>query len=386
MIDLHQKYAPILHFNKNEQFFPMRVEDVLAYSSLFQKGQLKPILPPGEVTPAKLAQLGASADFFVRTVDSGPLLGSEVVEQWTEGAVEMVLRWAQDTTGWSDEMSRQVYGWFQPKHRQVAQLFWWTPLLAPVVNGALESVRKDELPRLTLPVKTYETALSRYHTHRRANPQPAYYYRYLKDRAYLYLQYWFFYGYNDWGRGYNGLNDHEGDWESMLLFFKLDAQGQVQEPPAYVTYATHESQMTKAWDDPKVKKNGTHVEAFVAAGSHATYPAASQYPVSQLYGLVDYATGDGPAIAHDDWGHRLNLADLGWLGQYRGAWGTRFWLSTAQAKLALQLLLAATPLGGLVGLTNPPQEIALPGVSAPFGPLEANRRQNSRPLEWAGLA
>jgi hypothetical protein len=386
MIDLHEKYAPILHFNKNEQFFPMRVDDLLTYSSLFQKGQTQPILTVGEVTPAKLAQIGVSGDFFVRTVESGPLLGAEVVAEWSAGGVEMVLHWAQERTGWTEAMSRKAYDWVKPKHQQVAQLFWWNPLLAPVINGQLETVPKDKLPRLTLPEKTYESAIDRYHTHRQLNPQPAYYYRYLKGSTYLYLQYWFFYGYNDWGRGYHGLNDHEGDWESMLFFFRLDAQGRPQEPPAYVTYATHESQMTKPWDDPDVKKTGAHVEAFVGAGSHATYPVPKEYPVSQLYGLIDYATGDGPTIAHDDWGHRLNLATLGWLGQYQGTWGTRFWLSTQQAQLALQLVLAASPVSGLIGLANPSREITLPGVSSPAGPLAANRSQNVNPLRWAGLA
>jgi hypothetical protein len=56
-----------------------------------------------------------------------------------------------------------------------------------------------------------------------------------RDR-YLCLQYWFFYAYNDWATGYGGMNDHEGDWEGLYLFFPLDAAGRPQEPPAYVTF------------------------------------------------------------------------------------------------------------------------------------------------------
>jgi len=35
-MDLHVKYAPILRFNKNEKFYPMRVDDLLSYSSLYE--------------------------------------------------------------------------------------------------------------------------------------------------------------------------------------------------------------------------------------------------------------------------------------------------------------------------------------------------------------
>ena len=46
MTELHEKYAPILRFNKDEQFFPMPVEAMLGYSSLYIKGQSEPVLKP----------------------------------------------------------------------------------------------------------------------------------------------------------------------------------------------------------------------------------------------------------------------------------------------------------------------------------------------------
>ena len=170
-----------------------------------------------------------------------------------------------------------------------------------------------------------------------------------------------------------------------MLFFPLDSQGQPQEPPSHVVYATHESRMSKSWDDPDVKRTGNHVEGFIGAGSHATYPQPKKYDISALYNLFDYATGDGKTINHTDWAHRINLEDVPWLEAYQGSWGTRFWLSNTQAKTALQLALAATPFSGLIGLTMEPKEFEIPGVSAPKGPAASNREQNTNPLIWAGV-
>jgi hypothetical protein len=180
------------------------------------------------------------------------------------------------------------------------------------------------------------------------------------------------------------MNDHEGDWEGMMLFFRLDPQGRPQEPPAYVTFADHESRQTKPWGHPDLTLIGLHPVGFVGAGSHATYLEATAHKLLEIYNLVDLAMGDGPTIDHDDWTHRIDLDTVPWLQSYRGSWGTRFWLPTSAAKTLLQLALAANPLGGLVGLAAP-NEFELPGVSAPRGPLGPHRAQFANPVAWAGV-
>jgi hypothetical protein len=391
MVQLHEKYAPILHFTKQERFFPMRVDDMLAYSSLFVKGKSTPVVPRGDVTPQQLAKQGD----FLRTVDRGPLLGADVVKEWSEDAVELLLRWVQDSAddapkasrgGWNSDLARKTYGWLTPQNRDAAQHFWWNSLIAPAVAGTLKSGSDNQLPRLILPREAHTDAVSRYRDTFKQKPAYTYYYRYLKDSQYLYLQYWFFYSYNDWGQSFSGLNDHEGDWECMMLFFKQDSNGRPIEPPAHVVYATHESRIPKSWDHEDVKRSGTHVEAFIGGGSHATYPQPKAYEIAKQYNLVDQAAGDGVTIDHDDWVHRINLADVPWLGQYQGSWGTRYWLETGQAKSIARIVLAATPLGALSGLLNSaPAEFELPGVSAPHGPLNAGRKQNNNPRGWANV-
>ena len=385
MTELHEKYAPILRFNKNERFFPMRIDDMLAYSALYTKGRAEPIVPAGEVSPVDLRRRGRSADVFLRSVEAGPLLGKDVVSEWGDGALELIYRWSSaQHVSLTDRLARKAYEWLSSKTRDAAQMFWWNDLVSQVLEGNVESLSLSELPRLVLPSETHANALERYNASFRGLPDYTYYYRMVEDDDYLCLQYWFFYSYNDWGRSFAGMNDHEGDWECMMLFFERDAQGRPQEPPAYITFADHESRQTKPWGHGDVNCIGDHPVGFVAAGSHATYPEAGARVLMRMYSLIDYASGEGATIDHDDWVYRIDMDTLPWLGAYQGSFGTRFWLSLSQTKSMLQLVLGPTVVGRLLGL-KVPSEVELPGVSAPRGPVNPNRPQYAHPVAWAGV-
>ncbi len=318
----------------------------------------------------------------MRSVDTGPLLGSEVIADWSKEAVEMVYGWSQETvSNWTEELARRAYSWFSPKTKKATQLFWWNSLLVSSLKGAVQSLSSQELPRLILPTETYGAAVEQYEARFKKVPDYTYYHRQVRDGHYLCLQYWFFYSYNDWAQSFGGLNDYEGDWECMMIFFRLDRQNRPQEPPAYVTYVGHHSRMTKPWDHEKVEKIGTHPVGYVAAGSHATYPQARSYPLIELYKLVDRATGDHVTIDHDQWVHRLNLDEGPWITAYQGSWGTRFWLSVERARTLLNLAAGAIPFGFLA-TRKAPREIELPGVSAPHGPMLGDSGQQ-RP-QWVG--
>ena len=384
MSDLHEKYAPILRFNKGENFFPMRVDDLLHRSSLYAKGAANPIVPAGQVTPSHLQKHGRSSEVFLRTVSAGPLFAQDLVADWEHSTLEMIYRWAaEQRTTLTEALAEKAYSWFAPKHHQTAQLFWWNAVITPILEGQVASAKTNELPRLVLPKETYQDALTHYQDPI-YKPGFTYYYRQVKDGRFLCLQYWFFYAYNDWGHSFGGFNDHEGDWESMMIFFRLDSQGRPQEPPSHITFADHESRQTKTWDDPDVTVIGTHPVGFIGGGSHATYPKADTHPLMKLYHLFDYATGDGRTIDHDEWIHRLNLDNLYWMGQYNGSWGTRYWLQTQHTVNALEAIMAAMPGGPPAGLRLP-REIELPGVGAPHGPVSKERPQYAKPVQWAGL-
>lgn len=385
MTELHKKYAPILRFHKNEEFYPMRIDDMLRYSALYAKDQDVPIVPTGQVAPGDLTGRGRSAEVFLRSVEVGPLFGKDVIGGWGSDALELIYRWsAAQRTSLAEHVARQVYTWFSPKTRNAAQMFWWNGLLAQLLRGGAKGLSLSELPRLILPSKMHANALERYRSGFQGTPPYTYYYRQVIDGNYLSLQYWFFYSYNDWGQSFAGMNDHEGDWEGMMLFFRRDALGRPQEPPAYVTFADHDSRQTKPWGHHDLTCIGTHPVGFVGAGSHATYPEAGTHILLKLYNLIDFAPGNGVTIDHDDWVHRIDIDTVGWLGDFQGSFGTRYWLSLSRARTILQLALGSTVFGRLIGL-RVPAEIELPGVSAPRGPVNPIRPQYAHPVAWAGV-
>jgi len=50
--ELHEKYAPVMHFSGGERFFPMSIEDFLTYAVLYQKEKDEPLVARGRCGPA----------------------------------------------------------------------------------------------------------------------------------------------------------------------------------------------------------------------------------------------------------------------------------------------------------------------------------------------
>lgn len=384
-MDLHRKYAPILHFNRDEQFFPMRLRDVMRYSAAYAKGEDKPVVREGDVTPETLIRVARSDTHFVRTVIDGPLFGTSVAEEWGDDVMELLYRWsATPITGLPEKAARTVYSWFSPKTKLATEKFWWNELVRHAADGSLQAAAENTLPRLVLPRIVPTNAADRYHNGGSRRPGYAYYYRELRDGQFHVLQYWFFYAFNDWGNRFGGMNDHEGDWEGMALYFRIGRNGQPQEPPAYIAYADHESRHTKPWTHPDVGRVGNHPVGYVGAGSHATYPQAGKQSLMAIYNLFDYATADGPTIDHDAWTYRINLDDVPWVESFGGSWGTRYWLDTRYLRTVTRAALGMLPVVSVLA-SGIPSEIALPGVSGPRGPLNPHREQVAQPVRWAGV-
>jgi hypothetical protein len=142
-----------------------------------------------------------------------------------------------------------------------------------------------------------------------------------------YVRYWLFYGYNSPDQRVARIVDrHEGDWEGIAV--RLDPASRATE----VAYFQHNcGPETYSW--PRMRENGylsqgTHPVAFVANGSHATYPEAPtggtvKYPCKgerqNPYPAWDRVSGAGPRW--EAW--RYGLADAEqkpWYG-FGGAWG-----------------------------------------------------------------
>jgi hypothetical protein len=378
--ELHQKYSPIMHFAQGEHFFPMSVDDFLTYTALYVKDRETPVMPRGKIALSDLTHQHSPRETFLRSVATGPIHGMEVASEWGIAAIRLLYEWSRrPVVTWTEELARSAYDWFSEKTRPATRLFWWNSLLLPKAHADKKDGVREKLPRFKLPQEVRKSAIESYETSQGKDRNYTYYYRTVQQAGYLNLQYWFFYAYNDWASGYDGFNDHEGDWEGFHIFFKLDAGNRPIEPPAYVCYLGHHSRITKPWTHPDVKRVGTHPVIYVAAGSHASYPEAKEYPLMALYNLIDYATGESFVLDHENWQSRINLTKVPWLSAYLGSWGTRYWLSLEWVHKALNLLVSSIP-----------NEVDLPGVSAPRGPKFADggdeRKTWRKPVAFAGIA
>ncbi len=372
---LHEKYVPILQFARGEQFYPMAVDDFVGYCTLRQKGVATPLAGQGQVFPSRLAQhYRHQPDLYLQSV-SASLADQEVIARWGTDILNALGAVSYRVTHWQEELARLAYRWLSAKTQKAAGLFWWNDLVLSLLAQGKRS--PQDLPRLNLPPEIQQAAAENYARSQPDRPNYTYYHRLSRDRDYLCLQYWFFYGYNDWATSFGGMNDHEGDWEGMYLFFRLNSAGNFQEPPAYLTYVGHHSRLTKPWKHRDVTLDGNHPVAYVAGGSHATYPERKEYDLIKIYGLVDYATGDGLTLEPADWQRRIDLTSEPWTSNFLGSWGTRYWLPPSWAdKIVGELKRKAA-------------EVGLPGVSAPRGPRYAEdgtvRPNWIATVDWAGI-
>lgn len=101
--------------------------------------------------------------------------------------------------------------------------------------------------------------------------QPRYgnrfYGHYVEDGDERWLQYWFFYFYNDFnliGR-FLGAGRHEGDWEMIQLRLRDDDE------PDFAVYSQHKHAGVRRWDQVDLVPGTKRPVVYVARGSHACY-------------------------------------------------------------------------------------------------------------------
>ncbi len=189
------------------------------------------------------------------------------------------------------------------------------------------------------------------------NDQPVYYARVVRDGGWIVLHYQFFYAMNDWRSAFGGVNDHESDWEQIMVFCeKTDRDGTHPDVvPRWLAYASHDhdgDDLRRAWDDPAVTIAEGHPVVFVGGGSHASYFEPGAYvtrvdipPLRPMLRLqrwfrtlagieqtsaalgipfIDSAPGDGHHVGpgtSTEWEARLLDPDEPWVADFRGLWG-----------------------------------------------------------------
>jgi hypothetical protein len=143
------------------------------------------------------------------------LADQNVAALWSTDVLEALVGVSGKAVHWKEELAKAAYSWFSAKTESATKMFWWNDLVMSLVGEG------KDLPRLNLPPEIRQAAVENYERSQPSAPNYTYYHRTTRDGKYLCLQYWFFYAFNDWATGFGGMNDHEGDWEGLYLFFRL---------------------------------------------------------------------------------------------------------------------------------------------------------------------
>lgn len=342
--ELLRRYEPILRFTKGELYFPTDIDRYVASCSLWVShpdGREEQLLAEGQVTPEALAQprqFENGAVVFLRFV-SPPSLAQVTQNAMRGGNLEGRAR----ARGWQPGVGRLArVGMFS---RLIDALFTLTLFVRGKVPGAVAAIAEEQARKI-----------------QGATPRYCYYSRVVRDSGWIALQYWYFYHYDDWRTSFEGVNDHEADWETISVFLYQDADGAYK--PRWAVFSCHDftgNDLRRRWDDrAELELVGDHPVAYVGAGSHAHYYRPGEYMIeSEIPPLkritpfitflrrlwskilrtgeaisseenllaipfVEYARGDGLSIGpqqHAEWEAVVLEPPPGWLTQYRGLWG-----------------------------------------------------------------
>jgi len=340
-LELLRRYEPVVRYTEGELFFPCAVEEYVNQCSLLVRsdGRGRPattLVPAGELTVEMLAAMDAA--------DPSRALCLRFVAEPLKGRALLDWQRRPDRPSFSaaGRLARVGLG-----PRFIDSLFQLSLLLRGAVPGG-----------------TTAGAQCQYVEMQDRQPQRVYYGRVVREGGYIVLNYHFFFVMNDWRSTFHGVNDHESDWEQIFVYLTEEPDGPPQ--PAWVAFASHDysgDDLRRRWDDPEVRKEGTHPVVFAGAGSHASYFSPGEYltsvPIQALtpavgvvrtlrriwrdvlrqgqgeelvqgaralisVPFVDYARGDGRAIGPgqpEEWSPVLLTEDLGWVEEYRGLWG-----------------------------------------------------------------
>ena len=99
----------------------------------------------------------------------------------------------------------------------------------------------------------------------------------------LWLQYWFWYFYNDYQLAFSA-GTHEGDWEMIQLRMHPS-----EDRPDLAVYAQHRYGEKRRWTD--VEKRGERPVVYVGRGSHASYYEEGFHQTEAWYDLADGKRG-----------------------------------------------------------------------------------------------
>lgn len=325
--ELLRRYEPVLRFARSERFFPMAVEPYLERCHLIPsgpQGAVEMLLHLTEPVKTRVGRLH-SGEYFLRFVND-PLIDSDIWSWWG-GLSVAALGAGWFAAGWDGVGIASILALVaafiifiqaSPIRLRIfpaafAALFFLALEVAPIwfflrphpfISLQVEylillpiyiillfylSVRTmnfifdrivSEVPGLTLDILSNATEIvalksyAQYGAMTEAERQPVYYGRVVREQDeegndWTILQYHFFYAFNDWRLGANGINHHEGDWELAAICLKNDE-------PYALLMSQHGSGAVELWKDVRRVKdtdgNETlHPLIYAGLGSHANY-------------------------------------------------------------------------------------------------------------------
>jgi hypothetical protein len=326
-LELLKKYEPVLRFAKSERFFPMAVEPYLEKCMLFPSGPVGGAELFGHFNEPLIDKIGSlkSHEFFLRFVNK-PLNDFDAWIWWGVGAaLGLIAGWftlglagVEIAVGAALSTALVLFMLASPIRLRIipamlAVLVFLTLGVAPVwlffkpipgVSMAVEYLVLlpiyllllfywlmrtlkfiierilPEGPGLVMDMLSQSTekiakeAGILYAEILREHLQPAYYGRVLREtdeegNRCVFLQYHYFYAFNDWRLAANGFNHHEGDWEMVAVYLKNDQ-------PHSVLLSQHGAGNIEPWETTikaldRNRNVTTHPIIYAALGSHANY-------------------------------------------------------------------------------------------------------------------
>lgn len=328
---LLRAHEPLVRYNACELFLPTAVDAYVRQCGLWEldgAGEHHRLVDHGDLDIVRLSELGeAHADrtLYLRFVE-------HPFTRWRY--------WAWRRTGHHARM---------PHASRFANVGISTRIIDALFRFSLMLRRR--LPKGTVSAgeTLYREAM--------AGAPCTYYGRVVRDGGWTVCQYWFFYAINDWRSSYNGINDHEADWETISVYLAPDGAGALV--PRWVASSSHDAEgdaLRRRADDPDLEWQDGHLVLYAGAGSHShsfiakdelirvdaprlkrfvngtrravavLTPWADSSGFHEGLGIpfVDYHRGDGTAIGpggDSQWAQVIIGDDTPWVSGFRGRWG-----------------------------------------------------------------
>ena len=343
-LELLRRYEPIVHYTKGELFFPTEVDAYVTRSSLWahrpSTGRNELLVPAGSLSVTNLAE--------PRTTEFGAVEFLRRVED-----VDLATQARALLAGSAQDLPESER--FHPGAGRLARVGYVSRLIDAIFTLSLLVRGHTPGAVVAASARAYRTALAE-------DERYVYYGRVVRGGGWVALQYRYFFYFNDYRSTFDGVDDHEADWEMALVYLSNGPDDKLD--PEWVAYACHDfsgDDLRRRWDDSEgLIRVGDHPVIYAGGGSHASYFKPGEYilqielPIAKslrrvgtalsrfwsgtlrqgsaprgslsvfTVPFVDYARGDGLSIGPGEakgW-TPVNLDPIpDWVTKYRGLWG-----------------------------------------------------------------